>query len=796
MLEFPRELVDPGRFTPIPVPRARPARPAPGLDPEAVVALTQDLVRAAAPQRPDPSSERAALESLGPLDGWSLLEAMTLASSGVVPDEGTPADAAVRTAAGWQLIGASRYRHPPGHYPAWGRSTAEALAALAPGLVTVEDLAASFDLVEAELAALPAGTELSGVRWEGWSATWRQLTWAGIELGPESARRWFGLERWVHERIPRRSGWDVWAAAVAARKVGACTLEDLWWVVARTPGLVGHLTRPTDATGDRPDPFPELQATAGPIVDWLVDTEIDRGKQETPGTVHASFVTSVTGTDRIARLLVRMAANREPFVAASSKHTRNHVLTRLARGSQPSPGDTAAAFASSLQDHGVSEDGLLQLVMVTPSWADLAEDALGWPGLADAVYWLHAHCEPDPSFSNGAPARWRPLLEDRTTVALEDIRRHGVIDRDLFEHALARLGPARWDALARHAKLASCNRSHLRALAAADALLGRLEPRPDLDLDVDVEALVPLPADGAARQAALSRRLGRIRAIDPDRMARPKTATRDLFTNAVRSLARTAGCADPRQLMWAVEAAAQREPGRAPATPNQRRSGEQQAVHDLEQAMIAGHRFDRSVRDVLRSHAYLGPVVRRLVLVDASGLLGCLGDEDELVGLDGSARPVADWAQVVHPVALDATVIAAWLGRVGDQPCKQLARELFRPLASEGASSTTAVWKGMPVKPFRAIAVAQSRGWVLVEPGVDLVKRFERGPVDARIRFEGGRVLPHERSARMIDTIGFSGAAELTMAEVDPIVYSEVVRDASLIANVGHFRSGEAASPH
>lgn len=85
---------------------------------------------------------------------------------------------------------------------------------------------------------------------------------------------------------------------------------------------------------------------------------------------------------------------------------------------------------------------------------------------------------------------------------------------------------------------------------------------------------------------------------------------------------------------------------------------------------------------------------------------------------------------------------------------------------------------------------------VLAEPGVCLVKRFDRGPVDAWIRFEGSRVLPHERRARFIDTIGFSRAGELTIADVDPIVYSEVVRDASLIASVGHFRAGEVASPH
>lgn len=797
-LEFPLELVDRTRFTTVPPPVPRPARPEPALDPTAMLALALDLVRRAAPDRPGNGSVRAAFESLGPLDGWSLLQAMTLGFTSAVPESG-PHEAAVRDATGWRLIGASRYRHPDGSHGVWWSHGARLLAGLAPGLVTADDVAASLDVVETELAALPDDCELGGATWEGWSATWRELAWVGVELDPHDVRRWFGLERWVHELLDRPGpGRNLWAAAVVARRVGVCTLEDLWWVVARTPGLVGDLTRQREGAtpGPTSDALAEMQASAGPIVNWLVDTEIERGKPETPATAHALCVSSLTGAARIARLLGRMAANREQFVAVPSKPTRNHVLTRLARVSHPLPGETAAELTGSLRREHVTEEGLLQLVMVTPRWADLAEESLGWPGLADAACWLHAHCEPDASFSVGAPDRWKPLLEERTTVPLADIRQHGVIDRDLFEKALAGLGPERWDALSRHAKLASQNKSHLRALAAADALLGRLQPGPGLDVAIDIEALVPLPGEGVGRQAELSRRIERIRAVDPDRTRRPKRGTRDLFTNAMRNLARTAGFADPRHLTWGVEAGAQLEPGRTPESPKPRRNAEQQAAHDLEQAMIAGHRFDLGLLEVLRAHCYLWPVVRALVMTDAAGRLGCLADEGALVDEDGSAQPVADWVQVVHPVALDGDVAARWLEHVGAQPFKQLAREVFRPAAGELRSPTTAVWKGMPVKPFRAIAVAQSRGWVLVDPGVELVKRFERGPVDAWIRFEGGRVLPNERTPRFLDVIGFSRAGEATIAEVDPIVYSEVVRDASLLAALGHFRAGEAASPH
>ena len=51
----------------------------------------------------------------------------------------------------------------------------------------------------------------------------------------------------------------------------------------------------------------------------------------------------------------------------------------------------------------------------------------------------------------------------------------------------------------------------------------------------------------------------------------------------------------------------------------------------------------------------------------------------------------------------------------------------------------------------------------------------------------GGAIFDRVRFVRSIE-----GA---TIAILDLVVYSEVVRDASLTANVGHFRVGEAASP-
>ena len=62
----------------------------------------------------------------------------------------------------------------------------------------------------------------------------------------------------------------------------------------------------------------------------------------------------------------------------------------------------------------------LRLAVFAPQWADVVEEALGWPGLADGVWWFHAHTK-DNQWAVAAEVR-----ESLTDGLAADL--HGVPD--------------------------------------------------------------------------------------------------------------------------------------------------------------------------------------------------------------------------------------------------------------------------------------------------------------------------------------------------------------------------------
>jgi hypothetical protein len=109
-----------------------------------------------------------------------------------------------------------------------------------------------------------------------------------------------------------------------------------------------------------------------------------------------------------------------------------------------------------------------------PQWAALVEETLGWTGLADAVWWFHAHTK-DEQWSVPQEVRetWEALSAERTPLAADDLVA-GAVDIDWFHRARAELGPPRWTVLDRSAKYASQGIGHARARLFARAMLGEV----------------------------------------------------------------------------------------------------------------------------------------------------------------------------------------------------------------------------------------------------------------------------------------------------------------------------------
>jgi hypothetical protein len=295
----------------------------------------------------------------------------------------------------------------------------------------------------------------------------------------------------------------------------------------------------------------------------ILDIELSRGELATSASAIAFALGSISGGADVIRLLAGLG--RASLVRGYLGHNqgREAVYSYLLRVSHPAAEDTGATLKVAASAAGVSDQRLLDLAVFAPQWAAVVEDALGWPGLAEGVWWFHAHTKDEHwSVSEEVRETWAAMSAERTPLLAEDLVA-GAVDVAWYHRTRAGLGDARWKKLHAAAKLASGGNGHRRAQLFAEAMSGevtegalieRIKAKRHQD-SVRALGLVPLPDDG---DATMLRRYGVLREFErgarqfgSQRQASEKTAVRI----GIENLARTGGAPDPQRFVWAMEAA-------------------------------------------------------------------------------------------------------------------------------------------------------------------------------------------------------------------------------------------------
>ena len=485
---------------------------------------------------------------------------------------------------------------PPGglgHLPAVQHVTSWLAVEHANGLVVDECL----DALEATLAAVPHRvlTESVGrdtrnvyphvypqghlrqVSWRGqvFGHPWPALLAGLLRTRPDlftaaQLGRWFWLMRWLERPVPQAEPLPVGDELVAAAHAAGVASDDDVAATFLHPRNTAFRELTRRWRGKQEARYPNLIPVADRVRDRVVAVEAGRGDLPTPTSDVAMNVSSVHGVETAARLLGSLGKTPLTRGGAWSRRysgltLRADVLSHLLRVSFPAAGETGADLRAAAAAAGVPEARLVDLALYAPQWASPVEEALGWPGLADGVLWLHAHTK-DRQWSVDAELRdsWAAQTAERTPLSADDLV-DGAVDVDWFRRAHAALGADRWAVLHKAAKHASSGTGHRRAQLYAGAMLGTLTPgelRSKVTGQRDQDAvralgLLPLPAGDTEREAATADRYAVLRAFEQgskafgaQRQASERTAARI----GVANLARTAGYPDPLRFTWAVEA--------------------------------------------------------------------------------------------------------------------------------------------------------------------------------------------------------------------------------------------------
>ncbi len=562
-----------------------------------------------------------------------------------------------------------------------------------------------------------------------------------------------------------------------------------------------------------------------------IEIERSRGEMSTAASHLAFRLASIEGASVTLELLARLGRSTLVRGYAWNNDGREAVYSRLIQISYPASDDTPDTVSELVVEHKISDRRLVELAMFAPQWAPTIEQVLGWDGLEDAIWWFHAHTK-DDRWSVEAEVResWATMSAERTPLSAADLT-EGAVDVGWFGQAHARLGPERWQALHKAAKLASGGAGHRRAQIYAEAMLGQVDETELVNRilkkrhqdSVRALGLLPLPADRADEVA-----LGRYQVLrefergskkfGQQRQRSESTAVRI----GIENLARSAGAVDPQRFIWTMEAAEAGDLADGPVSVTQddvtvtlavdsegvpditvERSGKRlksvpaalrkqsdiKALTDrktalkrqtsrvrrsLEDAMVRQDTFTNEDFVALGRHPVVAPMLAMVIWTDEAGSTFRWHDA-KWVDAAGKVAKSKGAIRIAHPVdLLGAGNWIDWQERFFDcserQPFKQAFRELYVLTDAEAVDSPLSRrWSGHQLQSRQAQGLFTARGWLSDRDAGEVAKVFHPADLVARVSFVDGWGTPAEVELPTINAVYFTKRNEYLAQPLDSI---------------------------
>jgi len=578
--------------------------------------------------------------------------------------------------------------------------------------------------------------------------------------------------------------------------------------------------------------YENLQRVINKIAQHLFKIEMTRLNAPTT----ASYIITRAGNAMVLQgaeyMVTAMKALGKDHLMASSYGTEKRVvLTDIIELTFPLTTDKSEILKP------IKDDRLLELAYFAPQWVPLIKAHLNWEGFDLAYYYFIAHTKEMGADEKRAATA---LFTDLDPADLAD----GAFDEKLFHEAYTVVGEKRFELFYKAARYIGSSNYHSRARRFADTALGKIDEETiteQIHSKRNKDAVCSLGLLPDKSDKALQRRYQLIQAFLKESKqygAQRQASEKRVCEIALLNLSRGAGYADPMQLTWRMESQQvtdnaaylqginvegytlrlqlaedgtnkliiqQGEKVLKTVPTKIKKHPDYLSIADmgrewtkqrkrartmLEDMMIRQTPLRPQDVEVIAQNPIVSPMFRLLLLRQGT-TTGFLTDKG-LETLDGVRQVKANEPiTIAHAQQLYADgTWSAWQHTVFNkkivQPFKQIFREIYIPTPAEAEQSESLRYSGYQIQVKQAAAALRSRGWSADYEG-GLRKVFYRQGISVELYAKANWFTPADVEAPAIEYVSFSSTRsykQLKIAEIDPILYSEVMRDVDMTVSI------------
>ena len=586
----------------------------------------------------------------------------------------------------------------------------------------------------------------------------------------------------------------------------------------------------------------------------MLQVELQRGDLPTDASVYISSLSQIEGAQYFFEALERMG--KEPFAkgygsGVSKRFTFSHIL----EVSQPSATDTFTAFKKYLDEVKLDKKRLVEAACYAPHWTEWIGDCLKIKSFREAIWWFIAHTtDYMDAEKETIVSQYSSVPRDDFQRGAIDVdwyhRVHKAVGKEgwkLIQESAKYLSEGMGY---RRVKLYS---AVLTGEIKLSEVIQKITEKRDKDY-VMALGLVPInkkkeEEDLVSRYNLLQTFLKESKQFGQQRQESEKNAVEIGLDN----LSRNAGYEDSIRFSWAMEAKATQqimekstlviddtqlqlvvdEEGKADiivtkgdktlkSIPDKyKKSKEVEALKEgktyltkqysrtrlsLEQAMLSQTLFTVAELHRIMEHPVVKAMLSKLVLFNPENQDSGFWQDGKLLNAEGTLTPLKadDKLLIAHPSHLFYAV--QWdlyqkylFDKELKQPFKQVFRELYIPTKDElETSNRSERYQGHQVQPQKTVALLRGRGWTVnYEEGLQRV--YHKEGFRATIYAAADWYTPSDVEAPTLEYVVFyslKDGKEVPMKEINPVIFSEVMRDVDLVVSVAHVGGVDPEASH